>query len=231
MVAINPKRGTGSLPKERLTLLRRAIHQTTDDGACVYLTSAGFFGCAAPAGDSSRDFRWPGDLDLSGLNRQLGNLALGLPSEKVLGIGVEQSPEYADQRIWWYRGESRTRYGETVRANTSMSERLIEVGGFRLLAFVCGELYDGGSGFDPAADTDDIDVVLDAAHGSVARAWNRVAMPPRCAFQRAFATIGQYCGGALSQAHDEGDEYARRQDNWLVYRGELPFPDVEVAEI
>jgi hypothetical protein len=114
-----------------------------------------------------------------------------------------------------------------------MTDRRIEILGFRLLAFVCGELCDGGSGFDPETNTTGIDVVLDAAHGSVARAWNRDALPQRFMFQRAFRALGQYCGGMLAQAHeaDSGDGYARRQDNWVVYRGESPFPDVEIVSL
>jgi hypothetical protein len=111
-----------------------------------------------------------------------------------------------------------------------MADRSIQVGRFRVLAFVCGELFDGGSGFDAVTDTAGVDLVLDAGHASVARAWDRAAMPPRFAFQRAFATIGRYCGGMLAQAHDAGD-YARRQDNWVVYRGQLPFPEVEVDAV
>lgn len=114
-----------------------------------------------------------------------------------------------------------------------MAERRIEIGEFRLLAFVCGELCDGGSGFAPATDTVGFDVVLDAAHASVARAWNSEAEPQRFVFQRMFRTLGRYCGGMLAQAHDADSEegYARRQDNWVVYRGESPFPEMETRAL
>src|SRR5690242_15417350 len=50
VVAVNPCRGTGSSADSRIDLLRRAVERLGRDGPCVYLTSAGFFGCAAPAG-------------------------------------------------------------------------------------------------------------------------------------------------------------------------------------
>ncbi len=178
VIAVNPQRGTGSSPDARLDLLRRAVEQPAEDGPHVYLTSAGFFGSAAPAGDRIAGLYWPGDLDLGSLDSRLGDLASRLPRDTIIGVGVEQSSAYADQRIWWYSGVTRTRDRETVRTESPMAERRIEVGGFRLLAFVCGELCDGGSGFDPETDTAGIDVVLDAAHASVARAWDREATPP-----------------------------------------------------
>lgn len=228
---MNPRRGAGTSVNARLELLQGVLGPAVQDGPCVYFTSAGFFGCAPPAGDRIRHIRWPGRLELSELNRRLGALTAALPFDQVLGVGVEQSPEYTDQRIWWYRGGSRVRHRETVRAESPMPDRRIEVGGFRVLAFVCGELCDGGSGFDAPTDTAGIDVVLDAAHASVARAWDRAAIVQRFAFHRAFGTLSRYCGGMLTQAHDAGEDYARRQDNWVVYRGELPFPDVEVVAI
>jgi hypothetical protein len=233
VVAVNPQRGTGSSSDARLDLLRRAVEQSVGNGPCVFLTSAGFFGCAAPAGDKIADIYWHGDLDLRNLDGRIGDLAFHLPADRIIGVGVEQSYADADQRIWWYSGGSRTRNRETVRGESSMTDRRIEVGGFRLLAFVCGELCDGGSGFDAEIDTTGIDVVLDAAHASVARAWDREAAPQRFMFQRAFRTLGQYCGGMLAQAHevDAGDGHARRQDNWVVYRGEPPFPEVEIVPL
>jgi hypothetical protein len=110
----------------------------------------------------------------------------------------------------------------------------LEVGGFRLRAFVCGELCDGGCGFDIAHDLQGIDVVLDAAHGSITRRWDRAAQPwPRGAFQRTFRQLGTVCGAILSQAHeaDAGAGYVRRQDNWVVFKGELPFPEVEIKPV
>ena len=233
VTAVNPQRGTGSSSDARLDLLRRAVEQEGAIGPCVYLTSAGFFGCAAPTGDRIAALTWPGDLDLGDLDRRIGDLARRLPADTVIGVGVEQSWATADQRIWWYTGASRTRSHETVRNESTMADRRIEIGEFRLLAFVCGELCDGGSGFDPATDTTGIDVVLDAAHASVARAWDREAEPQRFVFQRMFRTLGRCCGGMLAQAHDadSGDGYARRQDNWVVYRGESPFPEVEVRAL
>ena len=76
-------------------------------------------------------------------------------------------------------------------------------------------------------------MVVDAAHASVARAWDREATPPRYIFQRAFHSLGQCCGGMLAQAReaDSGNGYARRQDNWVVYQGELPFPEVEIVTL
>src|SRR5262245_14444153 len=170
VTAVNPQRGTGSSSDARFDLLHRAVEQPAGDGPCVYLTSAGFFGCAAPAGDRVADLYWPGDLDLRELDGRIGDLAVDLAADKIVGVGVEQSCADADQCIWWYSGGSRTRIRETVRGESSMTDRRIEIGGFSLLAFVCGELCDGSSGFDPETDTTGVDVVLDAAHGSVARA-------------------------------------------------------------
>ena len=162
------------------------------------------------------------------LDGRIGELALRLPADTILGVGTERSCADPDQRIRWYSGGSRTRNQETVRGESSMTDRRVEIGGFHLLAFVCGELCDGGSGFDPERDTTGVDVVLEAAHASVARAWDREAAPQKFMFQRAFRTLGQYCGGMLAQAHeaDSDDGYARRQD---IYRGERPFPEVEIV--
>jgi len=137
--------------------LQRAVDQPVADGPCVYLTSAGFFGCAAPTGDRIADLYWPGDLDLRNLDAQLGDLTSRLSPDTIIGVGVEQSYADADQRIWWYSGGSQSRLRETVRTESSMADRRIEVAGFRLLAFVCGELCDGGSGFDVDNDTSAID--------------------------------------------------------------------------
>jgi hypothetical protein len=204
-----------------------------DNRPCVFLTSAGFFGCAAPPGDKIADLRWPSDLDLAKLGERIGDLVGRLPPETILGVGVEQSCAYTDQRIWWYSGGSRCRIRETVRCETPMAERRFEIAGFTLLAFVCGELCDGGSGFDPRANVTGIDVIVDAAHASVVRAWDRNAEPQRFMFHRAFRFLGRHSGGMLAQAHaaDSGNGYARRQDNWVVYRGELPFPEVAVFEL
>jgi hypothetical protein len=232
VIAVNPRRGTGSSPDRRLELLERAIEQTAEGGPCVYFTSAGFIGCATPAGDQTKDFFWPGDLDVSDLDRRLGDLASQLPADTRLGVGVEASD--TDQKIWWYSGCRIARSPEIVRAETQMQDRLVEIGGFRLLAFVCGELWNGGSGFDITRDTVGVDVVLDSAHGSVNRVWDRAANPRRrWAFQRTFRHVGEVCGGMLAQAHeaDAGHGYVRRQDNWVVYKDELPFPDVEVIEL
>jgi hypothetical protein len=168
------------------------------------------------------------------LDRSLGEIAAKLPKTTLLIAGVEPSWEDEHQRLWWYSGGLKNRCGEIIRAGTSLQNRLIEVAGFRLLAFVCGELWDGGSEFDIAKNAEGVDVIVDAAHGSVNRAWDRAAEPwPRCAFQRTFLHLGRVCGGILAQAHeaDSGGGYVRRQDNWVVYKGELPFPDIEVIAL
>ncbi len=234
VVAVNPRRGTGASVDARLDLLQRAIDATHTDGPCVYLTSAGYFGCVTTAGDSTRDFSWPGDLDLGDLDRRLGAISATLPKDTLLAVGAEQSWETHEQKVWWYTAGSRARSGEVVRDATALADRVLDVGGFRLLLFVCGEFWDGGSGFDMTRDTKRIDVVLDAAHGSINRVWDRAAEPwPRCAFQRTFLYLGRVCGGMLAQAHeaDTGGGYARRQNNWVVYRGELPFPETEVIDV
>jgi len=234
VIALNPRRGTGSSPEARFGLLCRVIEQTSRPEPTVYITSAGFVGCATPAGDSTKDFFWPGHLDLADLDRRFGEVACQLPEHTRLGIGVEPSWEDEHQRLWWYRWGVKSRCSEIVRAGTPLQDRLVEVGGFRLLPFICGELWDGGSGFDITRDTVGVDVVIDAAHGSVNRVWDRAAEPQRrWAFQRAFLRLGKACGGMLAQAHemDTGDGYVRRQNNWVVYKGEMPFPEVEVAAV
>jgi hypothetical protein len=188
----------------------------------------------APAGDSTSDLSWPGGLDLSDIDRRLGAISERLPKDTLLAVGVEQSGEAHEQKIWWYSAGDRSRCGEVVRDATALEGRVLEVGGFRSLLFVCGELWDGGSGFDMSRDATSIDVVLDAAHGSINRVWDRAAAPRRrWAFQRAFLRLGRICGGMLAQAPeaDAGEGYARRQNNWVVYRGELPFPEVEVIDL
>jgi len=111
----------------------------------VYLTAAGYFGCVAPPGDRLELLR-PGGLDLDLLDRELGEQALRLPGDSLLGAGVEPSDRDSDQRMWWYAGGNRTVRKVIVRAGTRMQDRLLEVGGFRLPAFVCGEICDGGAG-------------------------------------------------------------------------------------
>src|SRR5262249_37278650 len=123
VVTVSPQRGTGSSSDVRFDLLRRAVQQPAGDGPCVYLTSAGFFGCAAPAGDKIGDLYWPGDLDLRSLDRRIGRLAFHLPANTIIGVGVEQSCADADQRIWWYSGGSRNHIRETVRGDSSMADR------------------------------------------------------------------------------------------------------------
>ena len=231
VVAVNPRRGTGSSLEARLDLLQRAIKRTEEKGPSIYLTSAGFFGCVAPAGDQI-NFDWPGEFDVSDLDRRLGELAMRLPADTRLCVGVE--PTSDDQWLWWYKGSVSSRFREIVQNCTEMQDRRIEVAGFRLLVFVCGELWDRHErGFNSARDTVGIDVVLDAAHGSINRVWDRVADPGRrWAFQRAFGHLGDVCGGMLAQAHEAGNDYVRRQDNWIVYKDELPFPDeVKVIEL
>lgn len=234
VVAVNPQRGTNSSVVARLDLLHRAINATSVDGPCVYLTSAGFIGCVAPRGDRTKDFSWPGGLNLLDIDRRLGVLASTLPPDSLLAVGVEQSWKDSDQQIWLYSAGDRVRRGEIVRANSDMEHRQFVIGGFRLLFFVCGELWDGGSGFDMARNMEGVDVVLDAAHGSINRVRDRAAEPwPRNAFRRTFLHLGKVGGGILAQAHevDAGNGYVRRQDNWVVYKGELPFPEVEVVTL
>lgn len=234
VVAVNPQRGTGTTTPARLDLLRGVLAMAGTDVPTVYLTAAGFCGCATPPGDSTTDLTWPGSLDLPRIDQEVGDLASRLPPESLLLVGVEPSWHDPDQRIWCYGGGDRTRRKNIVRAEADMVDRLLEVGEFRLLVFVCGELWDGGSGFDLATHTAGVDVVLDAAHASVGRWWDRAAEPSRrCAFQRTFRRLGRVCGGVLAQAHEaeSGKESLRRKDNWVVCRGEWPFPDVEVAHI
>jgi hypothetical protein len=233
-VAVNPQRGTGTTPQARLELLRQALETVRDDGPTVYLATAGFLGCVTPAGDSLKNLLWPGNLDLEGLNREIGDLAVRLPKESLLGVGVEPSGRLGHQWLWWYTGRSCWRRTVIIRAETAMRDRLLELCGFRFLGFVCGEPWDGGSGFNLALDTAGVDVVLDAAHASINRWRDRAAQPARrCAFQRMFLRLGEACGGILAQAHeaDAGAGLVRRLDNWVVYRGELPFPEVEVRAI
>lgn len=217
VVAVNPRRGTGSSPEARLGLLRRAVERTSETGPTVYLTSAGFIGCAAPEGDRTKDFYWPGGLDLQSIDRRLCDLAARLPPDALVCVGVEDSWEDEAQRLWLYAGGVSARVREIVRADTTLQWRSLQVAGFRLLAFVCGELWDGGGGFDPA-NAEGVDVVLDAAHGSVNRVWDRAAEPwPRCAFQRAFLKLGNKCGAVLAQAHE-----AERQTRQALHPGLCP---------
>lgn len=115
-----------------------------------------------------------------------------------------------------------------------MDDRLVEVGDFGLLALVCGELYDKRSGFQIDKNFDCIDVVVDTVHGSIDREWDRAAEALRWRpFQRMFRRLGNVCGAVLAQAHeaDTAKKYVRRQDNWVVFKDELPFPEVEVYPV
>jgi hypothetical protein len=80
---------------------------------------------------------------------------------------------------------------------------------------------------DPRRDLDGIDVVLDAGHVSLNRIWTPLVplSRRRWAFQRKIRQIADHCGAMFSHAH--GPDFGvkvRDCDNWIAYRGEVPFP-------
>ena len=137
-------------------------------------------------------------------------------------------------KLWVCSGSQSDSPKEITRYDENLKERSTPVGKqFRVLPFVCGEIHDWGTDFfDPKTDTGDADVVLVASHASVNRTWSRTKRPwPRCAFQRMFFDLRTKCGALLAHAHEEGDDYARRQDDWVVFRRGYPFPGEDVAVV
>jgi hypothetical protein len=148
------------------------------------------------------------------------------------------------QEQWWFRGGHNEPVARLVRAATDLAKRKFRVGKFSVMGFVCGEVWDGGSSFNPSKDTAGIDLILDLAHASLNRVWARNVRPyPRCAFQRMLFDLRTKCGAMVAFAHDvdlkerslvrdpKERSLVRRQDNWIVFRGENPFPDSAEYEV
>lgn len=233
VVAVNLERGTGSTTAARLDLLRKAIDLVHPDGPIIYLTPAGFFGCASSRGDHINDgnLSWPGIADPAELTQLLGEQAAALPKDTMLAIGVDKGSEDALQEQWWFRGGRSEPERQLVRGamlKGEMKERTFQVDGFHVLGFVCGELWDGGSGFEFQKHTAGLDLVLDLAHASINRLWDRTVRPERrCAFQRTFFDLKLKCGAMLAYAHDMDTKagIVRRQNNWILFKKENPFPE------
>lgn len=231
--ALNPERGTGSSVRARFNLLKRAVALAEAKRNTVFLTSAGFFGCVAPPGNSSKNLSWS-EIDRPAekrLLKRLGDLSASLPAGVWLSIGFDRSGQnHKDQELWWFCGGQSERMHVHVRAVTPVADRVVAVGSFKLMGFVCGGIF-GHHGIQPRIPKDlvDVDVVLDAAHASMNRRHDRedtaAALRPRWAFHRTIRQLGDRCGAVFAQARGADENLVRNCDNWIVYRGERPFPD------
>jgi len=230
--AVSPERGSGSSSSARLNLLRRAVALGGQDAQGLYLTSAGFFGCSASEGNSAAGLKWPG-LWPAGEERlltALGAFASGLRDGVWLAIGVDMSRCYEAQEFWWFRGGESTHQCRVFRNRTPVADRVVTIGPFKVLGFVCGGIF-GDHGIKCAVPDDvrGIDVVVDAAHASMNRQVDPAAsasnLRPRWAFHRTLRRLGDHCGAVFAHAHGANDGLVRNCDNWIVYRGENPFPN------
>lgn len=231
--AINPERGSGTSLRARGELLKRAVVQGGQVANTVYLTSAGFFGCVSPAGNSSRGLKWPGidQRTEARLLARLGGFAHSLNPDVWLAIGVDLSGEtHTKQELWWFRGGSEELQHKDVRGVTPADDRMVAIGPFNIKAFICGGIF-GYHGVEPLIPEDlaGVDVVLDAAHASMNRKRDAEAdentLYPRWAFQRTICRLGDHCGAVFAQARGADASLVRNCDNWIVYRGERPFAD------
>lgn len=234
VVAINLERGTGSQEEARLNLLKRAVNIIQVDGPLVILTPAGFFGCETLRGDRCKpeiDLKWNPIQSVTSLADSIGDAIAEFSDHVILGVGVDKAGDTHSQEQWWFRGGKRTPERELIRGRCeSMAERTFQVGPFKILSFICGELWDGGSVFTVDQHLAGIDVVLDLAHASVNRTWDSTKRQKyRWPFQRAFFDLKDKCGGMLAFAHDldttpPSCEYVLRKENWIVFHQEFPFP-------
>ena len=234
VVGVHIERGTGAKPADRAALLRRAIDAEPPDGATVYFTTAGFFGMDPQAGASSSR----GDIDWTGVapktvQRHLGGIASALPATARLLVGADFGEGYYDeQEQWLFEGTNERPVRRVVRNQMPVGDRVFDVGGFRVLSFVCGEISDGRARLRPERHLSGIDAVIDLAHASVPRTHDRHASWHKASFQTRFQWISEHAGAALAHAHDDDDLLVRCRNNWVVYRDEDPFPeDVVVHRI
>lgn len=224
VVAVHVERGTGSTVAKRANLLARAIEAAPPNEPTLYLTTAGFFGVEYPAGSSVDDlvfFRPRRSSVEKALLRTTGDL----PAHAYVLAGVDlDDDEYENQELWLVNRGKLIRE-PTMRYVQAPHERIFEVDGFRVLPFVCGEIYDGG--FNPEADLKKVDVVVDAAHASVNRAHDRDRRWSYAPFQRMFLDIAPHAAAVLAHAHDDNERLVRCRNNWVVFRDEAPFPKPE----
>lgn len=223
---------------DRLFFLEEAVAALPPQGVTAYLTCAGFFGSRAMDGRHAGDgggWELLSASDLLTIEQRLGSLAAGMPKDSFLIIGVDRDEGKA-QELWFYRGGESARFQCVARGDVPAK---IDLAGFKVLAFVCGAIYDpkDGNPLDSARHLDDVDVVLDAGHVSLNRVRDRVVpiQRRRWAFQRKLQEISRHCGAIFSHAHGgQYDARVRDCDNWIAYRGGAPFPDPreghEVAE-
>jgi hypothetical protein len=147
-----------------------------------------------------------------------------------LAIGVDRSGCYEAQELWWFRGGESTRQHRFVRNQTPMADRVVTIGSFKALGFICGGIFgDHGIGCAIPDDIRGIDVVVDPAHASMNRqrapAASVSALHPRWAFHRTIRHLGRYCGAVFAHARGADTTLVRNCNNWIVYRGECPFLD------
>jgi hypothetical protein len=225
--ALNPQRGTDCSIPGRIDLLSRALMTVpTEQGERIFLTTAGWFGCVTPKGNTANGLSW---LSLSvaeenSLKKTVGHLVEKLPQSTHVAIGVDRYGYDNQQELWWFQGGYSGVQVTHVRTQKPIPR---SIGNFRVLGFICGAIYGfGGPALDVSQDLTGVDVVLDASHASLNRQRKRQAPlnARRWAFHRSIGTIGMHCGAVLSHAHGDDYAYVRNCDNWIVYRDEDPFP-------
>ncbi|HYI00690.1 hypothetical protein [Hyalangium sp.] len=226
--ALNPERGTDWSISGRLDLLERALMTAPPErGETIYLTTAGWFGCATPKGDTATGLTWLclSEAEEESLKKAVGLLVEKLPQTTQVAIGVDRRYGYDDQQeLWWFQGGYSDVQATHVRTHKPVPR---SIGDYRVLAFICGAIYGfGGPALDVGRDLSGTDVVLDAGHASLNRQWNpQVPLSrKRWAFHRSIRKIGTQCGAVFSHAHGDDYAYVRNCDNWIVYRNEPPFP-------
>lgn len=224
VVAIHVERGTGSTVAARANLLARAIEAAPPNEPTLYLTTAGFFGMDTKPGASTKEdglhfFQPRGPSVTKALLRVAGSL----PAHAHVLAGVDEPDANDEQELWLVSGGEIV--GEPVRREDQpVHDRIFEVDGFRVLPFVCGEIYDGGITFDPETDLKKIDVVADAAHASVNRSHDPDRRWSYAPFQRRFLDIAPHAAAVLAHAHDNNERLVRCRNNWAVFRDKSPFP-------
>ena len=221
--AINPERGTNFSLTARLTLLGRALQKSVPrSSATVYLTAAGFLGCATLPGNTPRELRWLTLMpaQVSWLERNLIAMMAGFRRATWLAVGVDISP--SDQQLWWCQGRSRT----ILKMRRVDDPGAFKIGRFWVRPFICGAIIGkAGVKLDRRRHLATVDVVLDASHASLNREWNGPPGSSWQAFHSIIYDIGRTNGAVFAHAH--GADFrgtVRDCDNWVVYRGRRPFP-------
>jgi hypothetical protein len=107
---------------------------------------------------------------------------------------------------------------------TPLSGRIVSHHSFRVMGFVCGEVWEY-SPADLVPALEEVDLVAVSAHSQVNRIWERAISADyrRWPFHCRFALLAESCGAALAQARGVEEHYVVNCDNWFVHRDASPF--------